>query len=283
MSGMKRKSIGGPQKGKHGGSQKKVKAEKPDSYEASNDVRMDSSEGESSSDDENINTEKTPLSVSQTASSSSTKKVDDDSDDDDIYDPALAGMKKSGTGVNHQQILVILDLASLETVKTKKGDFQLLNCDDHIGLIRKFRKDPNEYRPDIIHQELMAVLDSPLNKAGRVRVIVHTEKNVLFEVSPKTRIPRTFKRFSGLMVQLLHKLKIRSSDGKDMLLKVVKNPISRHIPAGAKVIGFSHLGNLTSPLNVAKALPAEGPIVLLFGAQATKGIAKENHPYVSHS
>ena len=83
----------------------------------------------------------------------------------------------------------------------------------------------------------MAVLDSPLNKCGKLKVYIHTEKNVLIEVNPKTRIPRTFKRFSGLMVQLLHRLKIRSSDGNDMLLKVVKNPISRHLPAGAKYYG----------------------------------------------
>lgn len=177
-------------------------------------------------------------------------------------------------------ITVILDVASLETVKTKKGDFQLLNCDDHIGLLRKFRKDPADYRPDIIHQELMAVLDSPLNKAGKVRTLVRTEKNVLFEVNAKTRIPRTFKRFSGLMVQLLHRLKIRSADGKDMLLKVVKNPISRHIPAGAQCIGFSASANVKSPAAVAAALPKDKPIVLIFGAQATRGFDPSNHPYM---
>lgn len=45
----------------------------------------------------------------------------------------------------------------------------------------------------------MAVLDSPLNKAGKMRLFMHTSKNVLVEINPKTRIPRTFKRFSGLM------------------------------------------------------------------------------------
>ena len=44
----------------------------------------------------------------------------------------------------------------------------------------------------------MAVLDSPLNKSGRMKLYVQTEKNVLIEVNPKCRIPRTFKRFSGL-------------------------------------------------------------------------------------
>ena len=30
-------------------------------------------------------------------------------------------------------------------------------------------------------------------------VYVHTQKNVLFKVLPSTRLPRTFKRFCGLM------------------------------------------------------------------------------------
>lgn len=38
-------------------------------------------------------------------------------------------------------------------------------------------------------------------------------------------------------VQLLHRLKIRSADGNDMLLKVVKNPMSRHLPAGTRCYG----------------------------------------------
>ena len=43
------------------------------------------------------------------------------------------------------------------------------------------------------------LLDSPLNRAGLLQVYIHTEKNVLIEVNPHTRIPRTFKRFCGLM------------------------------------------------------------------------------------
>jgi rRNA small subunit pseudouridine methyltransferase Nep1 len=158
-------------------------------------------------------------------------------EDSDSEETPTSSSKKEMGG---RSVVVILDLASLETVKTKKGDFQLLNCDDHVGLMRKHNKNPQQYRPDIVHQELMAVLDSPLNKAGKVKLYMHTEKNVLVEINPKTRLPRTFKRFSGLMVQLLHRLKIRSADGNEMLLKVVKNPISRHMPAGAKCYGMIH-------------------------------------------
>ena len=181
----------------------------------------------------------------------------DDNDDGGVVANQLKALNTLGGG----EVLVILDLANLETVKTKKGEFQLLNCDDHISILGKNNKDPAKYRPDIVHQEIMAVLDSPLNKSGKCRLLVHTEKNVLFEVNPKTRIPRTFKRFSGLMVQLLHRLKIRSADGKDTLLKVVKNPISRHIPAGAHVYGFSAKGTLHSPNVLAEQLPDDKPIV----------------------
>lgn len=46
------------------------------------------------------------------------------------------------------------------------------------------------------------ILDSPLNKAGRVRAVyVKTEKGVLFEVKPHVRIPRTYKRFAGIMCE----------------------------------------------------------------------------------
>ncbi|RYE99995.1 MAG: hypothetical protein EOO41_00165 [Methanobacteriota archaeon] len=77
--------------------------------------------------------------------------------------------------------------------------FELLNCDDHVGLHKKSGRNPALSRPDITHQLLLALLDSPLNKAGLLQVYIETVNNVLVEVSPHTRIPRTFKRFAGLM------------------------------------------------------------------------------------
>lgn len=97
-----------------------------------------------------------------------------------------------------RRIVVVLQQASLETVKTKKG-YELLNCDEHVGLHKKAGRNPADSRPDITHQLLLTLLDSPLNKAGLLQVYIETTKHVLIEVSPHTRIPRTFKRFAGLM------------------------------------------------------------------------------------
>lgn len=49
------------------------------------------------------------------------------------------------------RLIVYLDSASLETVKMG-NDFQLLNCDDHINIMKKRKRDIGEARPDIVHQ-----------------------------------------------------------------------------------------------------------------------------------
>lgn len=76
------------------------------------------------------------------------------------------------------------------------------------------------------------LFDSPLNRAGLLQVFIRTAQNVLIEVNPATRIPRTFKRFAGLMVQLLHKYSITAAETNVKLIKVIKNPITDHLPAG---------------------------------------------------
>jgi rRNA small subunit pseudouridine methyltransferase Nep1 len=136
-------------------------------------------------------------------------------------------------------LIVVLENASLQTAKI--GDeYQLLNCDDHINFMKKRKRDPSEMRPDITHQCMLTLLDSPLNKAGHLKLYIHTKDNVLIDVNSQIRIPRTFKRFSGLMVQLLQKMSIKASDGPGTLLKVVKNPVEAHLPTGCTIIGTSH-------------------------------------------
>jgi hypothetical protein len=81
----------------------------------------------------------------------------------------------------------------------KEAKYALLNCDDHQGILARNGRDIADARPDITHQCLLTLLDSPLNKAGLLQVYIHTAKGVLIEVNPSVRIPRTFKRFSGLM------------------------------------------------------------------------------------
>eukprot|EP01132_Coremiostelium_polycephalum_P009618 gene9618-11785_t len=147
-------------------------------------------------------------------------------------------MSKKPTLNNEKKLIIVLEHATLETIKVKQS-YQLLNSDDHIDFLKKHKREASEARPDITHQCLLALFDSPLNKAGLLQVFIRTTKNVLIEINPGTRIPRTYQRFAGLMVQLLNKLSIRATNGPDKLFKVIKNPITDHIPPGIKIYSTS--------------------------------------------
>lgn len=201
---------------------------------------------------------------------------------------AIKNQNNSGVGAKTKsnRLIILLDQAKLETIKNRRGAYELINCDDHRDICkRKLKKDPKEFRPDICHQELLALLDSPLNKAGRLQVYIRTSQNVLIEFHPSVRIPRTYKRFAGLMVQLLHKMKIKAADNGTTLMKVIKNPMSQHLPVGTHVYGMSCEGTLYSPQGLAKALvpvdpEAGGQVCFVIGAMAAGHVTTEDHPYI---
>ena len=106
-----------------------------------------------------------------------------------------------------------MEKANLEVATFKKHENVLLNGDDHANYIaNKLKKDPAEYRPDITHQCLLTLMDSPLNKAGKLQVYITTASNQVIKINPATRIPRTYKRFAALFAQLLKRLSIRAEE-----------------------------------------------------------------------
>lgn len=67
-------------------------------------------------------------------------------------------------------------------------------------------------------------MDTPLNKSGHLQIYIRTAKGMIIEINPSIRIPRTFKRFSGLIAQLLTKHKILA-DG-NTLMKIIAPPLA---------------------------------------------------------
>ncbi|KAJ5460211.1 Ribosomal RNA small subunit methyltransferase NEP1 [Penicillium daleae] len=174
-----------------------------------------------------------------------------------------------------QRLIVILSNASLETYRASSGragakdeKYSLLNSDEHIGIMRKMNRDISEARPDITHQCLLTLLDSPVNKAGRLQIFIHTAKGVLIEVNPSVRIPRTFKRFAGLMVQLLHRLSIRSTNSQEKLLKVIKNPITDHLPPNCRKVTMSFEAPVVRTKDYIESLGPNESVAIFVGAMA---------------
>ncbi|KAI1848328.1 hypothetical protein JX266_005634 [Neoarthrinium moseri] len=178
-----------------------------------------------------------------------------------------------------QRLIVVLSNASLETYKASHGGggrmgmqrddkYSLLNSDEHIGVMRKMNRDISDARPDITHQCLLTLLDSPINKAGKLQIYIHTAKGVLIEVSPTVRIPRTFKRFAGLMVQLLHRLSIRSTTSQEKLLRVIQNPISDHLPLNCRKVTLSFDAPLVRVRDWVEGLAPKESVCVFVGAMA---------------
>lgn len=124
-------------------------------------------------------------------------------------------------------------------------------------------------------QALLAIFDSRIAKAGRLKVVyVKTEKGLLIEIKPYVRLPRTQKRFYGVMckwiclflifpticlvvefsvlleslsltvfsfiyfaVQLLQKLSITAAGKREKLFRVIKNPVTQYLPANSRKMG----------------------------------------------
>jgi rRNA small subunit pseudouridine methyltransferase Nep1 len=179
-----------------------------------------------------------------------------------------------------RKVIIILEEACFDVVKAKNGNFELLNCDDHLNLHHKLKRDPAHSRPDIAHQMLLCALDSPLNKVGLLSVYIRSAQGVLIEISPETRIPRTYKRFAGLIVQLLHKLRIRAKEGSKTLLRVIKNPITQYLPPNARKFSTSVKGTLVDVHEFVQHLDCDNtPVCFVFGAMAA---GKINPNYVEH-
>ncbi|XP_033226975.1 ribosomal RNA small subunit methyltransferase NEP1 isoform X2 [Belonocnema kinseyi] len=193
------------------------------------------------------------------------KRKDREESNEYEFDPAPKHLQVAHMKDQEKRLIVILENAQLESVKVG-NNFQLLNCDDHAGILKKDKREPGKSRPDITHQCLLMLMDSPLNRAGLLQVYIKTEKNVLIEVNPQTRIPRTFKRFAGLMVQLLHKFCVRASNSPMKLLKVIKNPVTNHLPVGCRKIAMSFSAKEVK--NPRDLVPSDDPIAIVIGAMA---------------
>lgn len=111
-------------------------------------------------------------------------------------------------------------------------------------------------------------MDSPINKAGRLQIYIHTANGVLIEVSPTVRLPRTFKRFAGLMVQLLHRLSIRSTNSQEKLLRVIPNPITDHLPPNCRKVTLSFNSPLVRVRDYIDSLDAKESVCVFVGAMA---------------
>ncbi|MFN3383306.1 MAG: 16S rRNA methyltransferase [Archaeoglobaceae archaeon] len=120
--------------------------------------------------------------------------------------------------------------------RRKKAVELLLDDSKHHSAMKTLEHREKRGRPDIVHQCLLLLLDSPLRSFD---IYVHTIKNEIIRVSRDTRLPRNYNRFVGLMEDLFKRRKIEAN-GK-VLIEILNVELPEIVGDG-KVLLFSEKG-----------------------------------------
>jgi rRNA small subunit pseudouridine methyltransferase Nep1 len=141
----------------------------------------------------------------------------------------------------------------------------------HSAMVRaKLNSGWKRGRPDIVHFALMEALSTPLFFSGRLNVYLHTINDKLIFIGENLRIPKSYFRFEGLMIDLFEKKVIKShkaacnddDDNNNILLRLHDDmtfeEVIKKVVKPAKLIGLSKVGiQSTAQAIVAKNISEE--------------------------
>lgn len=140
--------------------------------------------------------------------------------------------------------------------QNRKGTEVLLDQNVHGSALKQLPDGERRGRPDILHYTLLVLLESPLNKLGQLKVLIHTRHGELVRIRPDTRLPRGEARFQGLIAKVLRdgasqdKSPLLWSDGArspDQVLGECRGPVVR-LDEGGMALSPAHLiGRATGP------------------------------------
>jgi len=138
----------------------------------------------------------------------------------------------------------------------------LLDRSFHHSAMGKLKDSEKRGRPDLVHVGLLSVTGTPLYLDGKVRVYVHTWPDMVVELAEKTRIPKNYLRFRGLMEDALG-----GSEGGE-LVKAYKSTLSDLIRRRVRpdeVTAFSIQGETAKLEDVGMQVAAEKNPCLIVG------------------
>ena len=138
----------------------------------------------------------------------------------------------------------------------------LLDRSFHHTAMLKLKESEKRGRPDLVHGSLLSVTGTPLYLEGRVRVFVHTYGDVVVEIAPRTRIPKSYLRFRGLMEKALRGqgdrlVKARPSRLPDLVKKTIQPDITIGLSVQGKRMELEDLAG--------RLMTADNPCIIVGG------------------
>ena len=138
----------------------------------------------------------------------------------------------------------------------------LLDRSFHHSAMERLKDSEKRGRPDLVHGTLLSVTGTPLFLEGKVRTFVHTHSNLVLEIAPKTRIPKSYIRFRGLMEKALSGgdidlVRVRGSDLRELMRRTISPDIVFGLSVQGKKMELEELAE--------KLMAADNPCVLIGG------------------
>ena len=121
-------------------------------------------------------------------------------------------------------------------------------------------------RPDIVHNVLLQIIETPLNWEGCLRVFVHTQDDYVISINPKIRLPKNYIRFVGLIEQLFAQKRVPEKG--EPLMQIEKSTLQQFVrnTHSSNVLGFSTLGKpILMRVAAERASKLENPLVFVGG------------------
>lgn len=150
--------------------------------------------------------------------------------------------------------------------REKKPEHTLLDEALHARAMHRLDAREKRGRPDILHRSLLMIFDSVFAREKPVHVFIHTYDGRIIEITPQTRLPRRFNRFTGLIEQLLITGQVPPQGPP--LLQVRQDALATYVKGlePSQVFLLSSKGALTSPARFIQQLLAESnPLILMGG------------------
>ncbi|MBS7644478.1 MAG: 16S rRNA methyltransferase [Candidatus Bathyarchaeia archaeon] len=147
----------------------------------------------------------------------------------------------------------------------RKADEVLLDRCYHHFAMKGLPEAEKRGRPDIVHFTLLSLLGTPLNRKGLLECYVHTREDRVITVDPKTRLPRSYDRFLGLMEQLFRFGAVPPD--ADPLMKVKSSTLAQLVMdlKPSTVIGLSTMGSPKPLRDICEGVSRLPNVMVLIG------------------
>lgn len=140
-------------------------------------------------------------------------------------------------------------------------------------------------RPDIAHRALLTILDSVFVRENQLAsLFVHTYDDRVVEIDTRTRLPRRFVRFVGLMEQLLSEQAKEPAGEPRPLLRVRSESLAVLLQQlhPSSIILLTEDGSPTTPPELAQQLLAESNPLVLVGGFARGRVSRAVQDLATH-